>query len=184
MDELQRSIYVDKFRLAFHTQKGTAFQDWFVRLAGHAFGADFEEVRPYGPYGDLKCDGRRISSGSVFQCYAPEAMKESDLIAKIHEDFHGARAHWGDDMQEWVFVHNDGRGLPPNAVQHLDGLRNAHAPLKISTWSEPELLALAMGLDLPSLQALFGFAASIAVVDRLVLSDPCRSSRLCSARTA
>jgi hypothetical protein len=171
MDELQRSIYVDKFRLAFHTQKGTAFQDWFVRLAGHAFGADFEEVRPYGPYGDLKCDGRRISSGSVFQCYAPEAMKESDLIAKIHEDFHGARAHWGDDMQEWVFVHNDGRGLPPNAVQHLDGLRNAHAPLKISTWSEPELLALAMGLDLPSLQALFGFAASIAVVDRLVLSD-------------
>ena len=33
MDELQRSIYVDRFRLAFHTQKGTAFQDWFVRLA-------------------------------------------------------------------------------------------------------------------------------------------------------
>ncbi|MGR9281443.1 ABC-three component system protein [Rhizobium johnstonii] len=171
MDELQRSIYVDKFRLAFHTQKGTAFQDWFVRIAGHAFGADFEEVRPYGPYGDLKCDGRRISSGSVFQCYAPEAMKEADLITKIDEDFHGARAHWGGNMQEWVFVHNDGRGLPPNAVQHLDALRNAHAPLQISTWSEPELLALAMGLDLSSLQALFGFAASIAIVDRLVLSD-------------
>jgi hypothetical protein len=171
MDELQRSIYVDKFRLAFHTQKGTAFQDWFVRLAGHAFGADFEEVRPYGPYGDLKCDGRRISSGSVFQCYAPEAMKEADLIAKIDEDFHGARAHWGSNMQEWVFVHNDGRGLPPNAVQHLDALRKAHAPLQISTWSEPELLALSMGLDLSSLQALFGFVASIAIVDRLVLSD-------------
>lgn len=171
MDELQRSIYVDKFRLAFHTQKGTAFQDWFVRLAGHAIGADFEEVRPYGPYGDLKCDGRRISSGSIFQCYAPEAMKEADLIAKIDEDFHGARAHWGRNMQEWVFVHNDGRGLPPNAVQHLDALRKAHVPLQISTWSEPELLVLAMGLDLPSLQALFGFAASIAIVDRLVLSD-------------
>lgn len=171
MDELQRSIYVDKFRLAFHTQKGTAFQDWFVRLAGHAFGADFEEVRPYGPYGDLKCDGRRISSASVFQCYAPEAMKEAVLIAKIDEDFHGARAHWGGNMQEWVFVHNDGRGLPPNAVQHLDTLRMAHAPVQISTWSEPELLALAMDLDLASLQALFGFAASIAIVDRLVLSD-------------
>ncbi|MCZ8150736.1 MAG: hypothetical protein O9325_23135 [Roseomonas sp.] len=171
MDELQRSIYVDKFRLAFHTQKGTAFQDWFVRLAGHAFGADFEEVRPYGPYGDLKCDGRRISTGSVFQCYAPEAMKEAGLIAKIDEDFHGARAHWGVNMREWLFVHNDSRGLPPNAVQHLDALRKAHAPLQISTWSEPELLALAMGLDLSSLQALFGFAASIAIVDRLVLSD-------------
>jgi hypothetical protein len=54
MDELQRATYVERFRLAFHTQKGTTFQDFFVRLAGHAFGADFEEVRPYGPQGDLK----------------------------------------------------------------------------------------------------------------------------------
>jgi len=76
MDELQRSIYVDRFRVAFHTQKGAAFQDWFVRLAGHAFGPDFEEVRPYGPYGDLKCDGWRVSTATVFQCYAPDVMKE------------------------------------------------------------------------------------------------------------
>lgn len=171
MDELQRSIYVDRFRLAFHTQKGTAFQDWFVRVAGYAFGPDFEEVRPYGPYGDLKCDGRRISTGSVFQCYAPDAMKEAELITKVDEDFHGARGHWTGNMQEWVFVHNDGRGLPPNAVQHLDALRKAHAPLQIATWSEPELFKLTMGLDLSQLQALFGPAASIAIVDRLVMSD-------------
>ncbi len=171
MDELQRSIYVERFRLAFYTQKGTAFQDWFVRLAGHAFGPDFEEVRPYGSYGDLKCDGRRVSTRTIFQCYAPDAMKEADLIDKVDEDFHGARAHWGANMQEWVFVHNDGRGLPPNAVQHLDGLRQAHAPLQLATWSEPELLGLTMGLELFALQALFGHAASIAIVDRLVMSD-------------
>jgi len=171
MDELQRSIYVDKFRLAFHTQKGAAFQDWFVRLAGYAFGADFEEVRPYGPYGDLKCDGRRVSTRSVFQCYAPDSMKEADLIRKIDTDFHGARTHWTDAMREWIFVHNDGRGLPPNANKHVDGLRNAHAPLRLTIWSEPELLDLAMNLDLSALQALFGPAASIAIVDRLVMSD-------------
>lgn len=74
-------------------------------------------------------------------------------------------------MAEWVFVHNDGRGLPPNAVQHIDGLRQAHAPLAIETWSEPELLKLAMGLELAALQALFGPAASIAIVDRLVMAD-------------
>jgi hypothetical protein len=73
MDELQRSIYVDRFRLAFHPQQGTAFQDWFVRLAGHAFGADFEEVRPYGV----------------------------KLIAKVDQDFHGARSHWAAEMAEW-----------------------------------------------------------------------------------
>lgn len=171
MDELQRSIYVDRFRLAFHTLKGTAFQDWFVRLAGYAFGPDFEEVRPYGPYGDLKCDGRRISTGSVFQCYAPDMMKEAELIKKVDEDFNGARAHWADNMQEWVFVHNDSRGLPPNAVQYFDELRKSRTPLQIVTWSEPELLTLAMALDLSALQALFGPAASIAIVDRLVMSD-------------
>lgn len=171
MDELQRSIYVDRFRLEFHTLKGTAFQDWFVRLAGYSFGSDFEEVRPYGRYGDLKCDGRRISSGSVFQCYAPDVMKEADLIAKVDEDFHGARAHWTDNLREWVFVHNDGRGLPPNAVQHLDALRQSHAPLQIATWSEPELLDLVVKLDLSPLQALFGYAPSLAIMQRLELSD-------------
>jgi hypothetical protein len=89
-----------------------------VRL--YAFGADFEEVRPYGPYGDLKCDGRRVSTKSVFQCYAPDSMKEAELITKVDEDFHGARAHWSAEMAEWVFVHNDGRGLPPNAVRHIE----------------------------------------------------------------
>jgi hypothetical protein len=140
-------------------------------LAGYTFGADFEEVRPYGRFGDLKCDGRRVSTKSIFQCYAPDTMKESDLIAKVDEDFHGARSHWADDMAEWIFVHNDGRGLPPNAVQHLDSLRNIHAPLKIETWSEPELFSLVMSLDLGALQALFGPAASIAIVDRLVMAD-------------
>ena len=37
---------------------------------------------------------------------------------------------------------------------HIDGLRRAHAPLAIETWSEPELLKLAMALDLGALQAL------------------------------
>lgn len=171
MDELQRSFYVLRFRVDFHTLRGAAFQDWFVRLAGYAFGADFEEVRPYGRHGDFKCDGRRISTRAVFQCYAPDAMRQADLIAKIDEDFNGALSHWGSGMQEWIFVHNDGRGLPPNAVQHIDALRSAHAPLRIETWSEPELQALAMGLELSALQSLFGYTASIAMVDRLVLAD-------------
>jgi hypothetical protein len=171
MDELQQSIYVDRFRLAFHTQQGTAFQDWFVRLAGYAFGADFEEVRPYGSQGDLKCDGRRISTKSVFQCYAPYSMRDAELISKINTDFHGARGHWDKDMAEWVFVHNDGRGLPPKAVQHIDALRTAHPAIGLETWSEPELMKLAMALDLASLQALLGFAPSIAIIDRLIMAD-------------
>src|SRR5262249_30997984 len=89
----------------------------------------------------------------------------------VDGDFHGARLHWNSKMEKWIFVHNDGRGLPPGVVQHLDALREAHAPLSIETWSEPELLQLTMQLDLPALHALFGPAASIAIVDRLVMAD-------------
>jgi hypothetical protein len=171
VDELQRATYALHFRLAFHTKHGTEFQDWFVRLAGHAFGADFEEVRPYGAQGDLKCDGRRVSTQTVFQCYAPKAMTDAKLIDKINKDFHGARAHWGANMAEWIFVHNEAEGLPPKAVQHIDALRSGHPAIKIETWSEPELQALTFSLNLPEMQALFGYAPSISMVDHLVLSD-------------
>lgn len=105
------------------------------------------------------------------QCYAPDAMKEAELIAKVDEDLQGAQAHWNAELEEWIFVHNDRRGLPPNAVQHIGGLRRVHSPLVIEIWSEPELLKMAMGLNLGALQVLFGPAASISIVDRLVLAD-------------
>jgi len=170
MDELQKSFYTLKFREDFLSRKGAEFQDWFVRLAGYAFGDDFEAIRPYGASGDLKCDGRLVSSNTIFQCYAPDSIKEAALIAKIDEDFDGARKHWA-NMQEWVFVHNDTRGLPPKAVLRLDELRKAYAPLRIAIWSEPKLFDLTMKLDLSKLQALFGHAPSVASVDSLVMSD-------------
>ena len=52
-------------RVAFLEKKEAEFQDWFVKLASHAFGPDFEAVRPYGNQGDLKCDGRRVSTGTI-----------------------------------------------------------------------------------------------------------------------
>jgi hypothetical protein len=170
MDDLQRTIYLLKFQLTFRSKKGTEFQDWFAELAGYFFGPDFEKVRPYGAQGDLKCDGRRVSTQTIFQCYAPRAMTDRKLIAKIDEDFHGARTRWGAAMAQWIFVHNDNDGLPPKVIQHIDALRAAY-PVKIEIWSESELLMLTMALDLSALEALFGVVPSMRVVDRLVLSD-------------
>ena len=79
--------------VAFLEKKGTEFQDWFVKLAGYAFGSDFEAVRSYGNQGDLKCDGRGVSTGTIFQCYAPEQMKAERLNRKIDQDFCGAISH-------------------------------------------------------------------------------------------
>ena len=171
MDEVQSAFYRVLLHVAFLEKKGTEFQDWFVRLAGYAFGPDFEAVRPYGKRGDLKCDGRRISTGTVFQCYAPYQQKERELNNKIEEDFRGALEHWATWMYAWVLVHNDTRGLPPSSNQLLDRLRKTHPNVNIEVWLEPKLQELAANLPLHAQQALFGHAPSKTGVETLMLED-------------
>lgn len=170
MDDIQTAFYQLRFRVAFLEKKGNEFQDWFVSLAGYAFGSDFEAVRPYGKRGDLKSDGRRKSTGTVFQCYAPYLTTDRKLNAKINEDFRGAYANW-DKMKIWVMVHNDTRGLPPETVKLLDRLRLDHPNVKLEIWTEPELQRLTIDLPLNSLQALFGYAPSKTGLETLMLSD-------------
>ena len=170
MDSLQRTFCQLQFRLAFASKKGTEFRDWFRSLAGYAFGPDFEAVRAYGSQGDLKCDGRRLSTRTVFQCYAPYEMNAARTIRNIDEDFRGAVANWK-EIAEWVFVYND-RELPPNIERYIDYLRSAYPQVKIVTWGEPQLYRLLEWLDLPAMEALFGPAPSNADVDMLINADP------------
>ena len=170
MDEVQAAFYQLRFREAFLEKKGTEFQDWFVKLADYAFGSDFEAVRPYGNQGDLKCDGRRVSTGTIFQCYAPYEMKEAELSKKINDDFLGAYKNWK-DMAEWVLVHNDARGLPAASLQLIDQLRKGYPNVKIEVWTETELQKLFIGLPLYACQALFGYAPSKTGMETLMLDD-------------
>lgn len=167
MDDTQRSFYGLKFEVAFLRQKGKAFEAFFARVMGHGFPGNFEAVRPYGPKGDLKCDGFRASDGTVFQCYAPDATKLDPLLAKIDEDFNGAVAHWGARMKRWTFVHNDDRGLPAEAVQKLADLRTANPAVAIDVFSYPELRKVTMGLTIDQLEDLFGVAPSQRTLEKL-----------------
>ena len=83
----------------FLPKKGEEFQNWFANLAGYAYGEDFEKIGPHGKYGDSKCDGRRLSTGTIFQCYAPETIDLNRMAKKIKSDFTGATAHWSDFMK-------------------------------------------------------------------------------------
>ncbi|MBZ9647604.1 hypothetical protein K9B33_08625 [Sphingobium sp. 3R8] len=167
MDETQRSFYGLKFENAFLRDKGKAFETLFARIMAHGFPGDFETVRPYGSKGDLKCDGFRASDGTVFQSYAPDTMKLEALLAKIEEDFSGARTHWGDRMRRWIFVHNDPRGLPAEAVRLLEDLRHANPSIDIATFAEAEMRMVVMGLALHQLEELFGSAPSQRTLERL-----------------
>jgi hypothetical protein len=167
LDDTQRNFYGLKFENTFLRQKGKAFETFFTRVMAHRFVGDFEPVRPYGPKGDLKCDGYRPSDCTVYQSYGPDYMKLADLLAKIDEDFHGAVAHWGSKMRRWEFVHNDVRGLPAEAVRKLEDLRAAHPSINISVFGEAEMRQVVMSLALHQLEDLFGVVPSQRTLEKL-----------------
>jgi hypothetical protein len=167
LDDTQRSFYGLKFEIAFLREKGLAFQTFFARVMSHGFTGDFKPVRPYGRRGDLKCDGFRSSDGTVFQCYAPDAIQLAALLAKIDSDFYGALAHWCSRLRRWEFVHNDIRGLPGDAIQKLQDLRAAHKTIEIGVFGEAEMRAVVMGLALHQLEDLFGVVPSQRTLEML-----------------
>jgi hypothetical protein len=167
LDDTQRFAYGLKFENAFLRERGKAFETLFARIMAHAFPGDFQPVRPYGPKGDLKCDGFRASDGTVFQCYAPDAMKLEPLLAKVDEDFAGALVHWTTKMLRWEFVHNDSRGLPAEAVKKLAALNAANPNVALAVCGEAELRLIAMSLALHQLEDLFGAVPSGRVLEKL-----------------
>ena len=170
MDSVQRHYYGLHFRVAFREKAGTEFEDWFVKLAGYAFGADFQPVRAYGNEGDWKCDGYRSSTRTVFQCYAPRQMRVGPLVRKIERDFNGARAHW-EGMAKWVFVHNDPEGLPSQAHTCMDRLRQSHPDICFEFWSETQLRELTFALTAEAAEAIFGQVPSQLDTDSVVMED-------------
>lgn len=167
LDDTQRFAYGLKFENAFLRERGKAFETLFARIMAHAFPGDFQPVRPYGSKGDLKCDGFRASDGTVFQCYAPDAMKLESLLAKVEEDFPGALAHWSTRMRRWELVHNDSRGLPAEAVRKLADLNAANPGVDLAICGEAELRQVAMSLAIHQLEDLFGAVPSGRVLEKL-----------------
>ncbi len=171
MDTIANLFFNQHFRIAFLEKKGTEFQDWFDALARHALGPDFESIRPYGSQGDWKCDGRQLSTGSVFQCYAPESERDQKTITKMTNDFAGAHTKWPKFLRAWIFVHNDRRGVPPAVANHLDHMRTSNPQIEFSIWSESELFVLFNKMSEDAKQLMFGPVPSRTLVDGLVLAD-------------
>lgn len=105
--------------------EGDAFETRFQSIAKSLWREDFTPTIPMGRRGDLKCDGFRTSTGTVYQCYGPRYGQANveDALAKIDEDFRGAKAHWGPQLREWKFVVNLYRDkLPSELVRKIEQL--------------------------------------------------------------
>jgi hypothetical protein len=120
------------FNLAFGTLNQSRFEAWFAELAGCVYGTDFELIKAGGRQGDKKSDGRRISTETVFQCYAPEspATFASRAKAKIEDSFPEVFKFWP-DLKVWMFVHNNCEGVPTAISDCIEALRETYKNLTI-----------------------------------------------------
>lgn len=137
--DLQQAFYESKFENAFLKAKGDAFQTFFEELMLRAYKGDFMACRPWGRQGDRKNDGFLRSEKRLFQVYAPNEMDAKKAIAKIREDFEGAKVHWKKHFDKWTFVHNANEGLPPHVQNLLLEYQETNSGIAIQTWSLEEL---------------------------------------------
>ncbi len=117
----------------------------------------FISVKPMGREGDWKCDGFSQATGTVYQCYAPEDLKESQSVKKIKEDFDGAKTQWGAKMRAWTFVWSAYHALPPQTVNALQQLKTDNLDIAIGDWSR---------------EALWNITSALSLQDRIDLLGP------------
>lgn len=124
------------FDMAFHAANQSKFETWFAAMAGCVYGTDFELIKAGGHDGDKKSDGRRISTETIFQCYAPEspATFAKKAKAKIEDSFPEVLTYWP-NLKVWVFVHNNDEGITAAVSDAIEALRKSHSSLSIVTAS-------------------------------------------------
>lgn len=157
---IRKAFYEARFENAFLRAKGDEFQTFFERLMGLAYRADFMACRPWGKQGDHKNDGFLKSERRLFQVYAPNEMKATDAIAKIKEDFEGARAYWGTHFDHWVFAHNAVDGLPPHVQKTLLEFEAKYPGIRLEPWGLDEFRLPFRRIGSEDLQSWLGAAPS------------------------
>jgi hypothetical protein len=142
---------------------GDAFQDFFSTLMSKLHGSSYVRVRAFGKRGDKGCDGYLQPIGQVFQCYGAlnaDRGKVSYLIKKMSADFETASSKIASIMKEWHMVHNLVDGLPVEAIEKLEELRNADPSRKLGFIGLEGFEERIFSLDQEHIEALLGPAAT------------------------
>lgn len=168
---LTQAYYEQRFEILFLRSKGNEFQTFFERLMGLAYKANFMACRPWGNLGDQKNDGFLKSERRLFQVYAPNEMTAKEAIAKINEDFEGAKEHWGTHFDQWVFAHNASDGLPPHVQTVLLDFEKANPGITLEPWGLEEFRIIFRKLSIDDLVPWLGAAPSDQTKASLGFSD-------------
>ncbi len=171
MDPIAQAWVELKFENLYLKARGESFQELFSTLLEKRYPGDFVRVRPWGNVGDKKNDGHLPSARTIFQCYAPNELTAADAIKKINADFMGALAHWPDDFDRWIFVHNSKAGLGPDVLKALLDLQTNHPGKLVQSWGYEELLREVLFLEEGQLTSFLGAAPTRQAIVDLGMED-------------
>lgn len=153
--------------------EGDAFETRFQSVAKSLWSGDFTPTIPMGRRGDLKCDGFRSSTGTVYQCYGPRYGRADvdDALKKIDEDFRGAKAHWGTRLREWKFVVNLYRDkLPSELVRKIEQLAG-ELEVPASAFTRSDILEMIKSVSAEERGRLYGRAPRATDMARITYAN-------------
>jgi hypothetical protein len=159
----ERSWLNIALELKLRKSGGDAFQGFFSDVMGRLHGDDFVKVRAFGSLGDKGCDGYLQSCGQVFQCYGAlngDGGKVKYLIKKIETDFKKAAKALPSIMKEWHMVHNLVDGLPIEAIEKLNALRNENPEIEFGFIGLEGIAQRIFSLPKQDLEMLLGTVAN------------------------
>jgi hypothetical protein len=133
--------------------------------------SDFVRVRPWGNIGDRKNDGYLRSQRKLFQCFAPREMNLRICLEKINTDFAGALPYWRPHFDQWIFTHNDVKGLAPDVLKLLLDLTANHEPVIATHWGYAEILTEFKALSPTNVASLLGPAPELHHIVDMRLQD-------------
>ncbi|HEY0512922.1 MAG TPA: ABC-three component system protein [Thermoanaerobaculia bacterium] len=171
LQDLKTAYYEVMFRLRYVESTGDSFQDLFSTIMEMRYPGDFARVRPWGNVGDRKNDGYLRSQRKLFQCFAPRELKLSKSLKKINDDFKGALPYWMQYFDQWIFVHNDVKRLPPDVLKLLLVLSAENEPLTATHWGYSEILTEFKALSPLNVASLLGPAPGLKEVVEIRVED-------------
>lgn len=116
----------------------------------------FVDVRTHGNIGDLASDGLTLHDGKLYACYAPEKPDVTKTISKFESDLENAIKKRGGQFTEFVFVHNDARGIHPELSKTLSSAASKHPDIKFSTLGMRHIRDMLGPLDRNQVEQLLG----------------------------
>lgn len=137
---------------------GDAFEHEVQSILKILWREDFTRTIPMGSRGDLKCDGFRHSTGTVYQCYGPRygQVNVAEALSKIDTDFRGAQDLWGKHLKEWNFVVNVYADRIPSEIVREIARLSEDLRVTATLVDRDDLLNIIKGLPLADRVALYG----------------------------